>query len=83
MRFISWKKLVDRRGTSLSNEKRRVISDPQHPRPVRISPGRSAFIDEEIDDYDRWLVAKDRGETELDYNGWLAAKQQAERDAAA
>ncbi len=60
MRFLSWKDLAERRTTSVSTEKRRVKSDPRHPRPVSISPGRRAFIEDECDIYDELLVAEQR-----------------------
>ena len=58
MRFITWKDLALRRSTSLSTEKRRLDFDPRHPRPVAISPMRVGFPEDEIDEYDRMLIAE-------------------------
>ena len=58
MRFISWKDLAERRSTSVSTEKRRVKSDPRHPRLVRLSPGRVGFPEPEIDAFDLLLIAE-------------------------
>ena len=56
MKFISWKKRVASRGTSLSTEKRCYADDPRYPRLVRISPGRVAFVESELDTYDALLI---------------------------
>ncbi len=63
MQFISWKELADRRSTSVSTEKRRVKSDPRHPKPVDLSPdqnglGRKGFVEPEVDEYDLLLIAE-------------------------
>ena len=58
MQFLSWKNLADRRSTSVSTEKRRINTDPRHPRPVKISPGRVGFPEPEIDAYDLLLIAE-------------------------
>ena len=58
--FVSWKELARRRSTSISTEKRRVKSDPNHPRPIKISPGRKAFIEAEVEEYDVAMVAAQR-----------------------
>lgn len=60
MKFLSWQDLADRRSTSVSTEKRRVKSDPRHPKPVPITPGRVAFIEHECDAYDEQMVAEYR-----------------------
>ena len=63
MQFISWKRLAELRGTSVSTEKRRVKSDSRHPKPVDLSPdqnglGRKGFAVPEIDEYDLLLIAE-------------------------
>ncbi len=63
MRFLSWKDLAERRGTSISTEKRRVKSDPRHPKPVDLSPdqnglGRKGFAEPEVNEYDLLLIAE-------------------------
>ena len=58
MRFKSWKQRAADRGTSVSTEKRRYNDDPRYPRPVNLSPGRVAFVDDELDEYDRILIAE-------------------------
>ena len=60
MNFLSWDDLAERRTTSRSTEKRRVKKDPRHPRPIQISPGRKAFIEDECDAYDKMIVAEFR-----------------------
>ncbi len=58
MKFISWKQRAKDRGTSKSTEKRRYAADPRYPRLVQISPGRVAFVADELDAYDEMLIAE-------------------------
>ena len=70
MRFLSWKDLADRRTTSVSTEKRRVNTDPRHPRLVKISPGRVGFPEPEVDEYDLLLIAeRDNATFEMENGG--------------
>ena len=64
MRFLSWKDLADRRGTSVSTEKRRVKTDSRHPKQVQISPGRVGFPEHEANAYDELLVGERDAENE-------------------
>ena len=56
MKFLSWKDLAARRTTSVSTEKRRVKSDPRHPKPIPVSAGRVAFLEPEIESYDDGIL---------------------------
>ena len=58
MQFRSWKQRAEARSTSVSTEKRRYKADPRYPRLVQISPGRVGFVDDELDAYDRLLIAE-------------------------
>ena len=73
-KFLSWDDIAERRSTSKSTEKRRVKDDPRHPRAVHVSPGRVAFPEPEIEDYDQLLIAE-RDE-------WAACAAEAEETAA-
>lgn len=57
--FISRRDLAKRRTISLSTQKR-LEQDPRHPRPVQISPGRVAFVDEECIAFDRMIIEERR-----------------------
>ena len=57
MKFLSWKEIAARRGTSVSTEKRLEKEDPRYPRKVPLSPGRVGFPEDEADAYDRALIA--------------------------
>ena len=59
MKFISRRDLAARRSISLSTQKR-IESDPRHPRPIEISPGRVAFVESEVDDFDIMIVDERR-----------------------
>ena len=65
-RFLSWKQMAARRGTSVSTEKRLQQTDPRYPKKVRISEGRVGFPETEADDYDVLLIAEcdDQGSAE-------------------
>ena len=58
MQFKSWKQRAKARSTSVSTEKRRYKADPRYPRLVSLSPGRVGFVDDELDAYDRLLIAE-------------------------
>lgn len=58
--FISRKDLAKRRTFSISTQKRLEKEDPRHPKPVQISPGRIAFVDEECIAYDRMIIEERR-----------------------
>lgn len=60
MRFLSYRSYAERDDVSISTIKRRVKSDPNHPKPIQLSPGRVGFIEEELDAYERELVAAQR-----------------------
>ena len=58
MRFLSWKDMAARRGTSVSTEKRLHKTDPRYPKKVNLSPGRVGFAEEAADEYDLLLMAE-------------------------
>ena len=58
VKFLSWKQRVEERGTSISTEKRQYAADPRYPRLVQISPGRKAFVADELDQYDALIIAE-------------------------
>ena len=58
MKFKSWRQRAEDRSTSVSTEKRRYKADPRYPRLVPLSPGRVGFVDDELDAYDRLLIAE-------------------------
>ena len=60
MKFTSWKQRAEDRGTSVSTEKRCYANDPTYPRLVPLSPGRVAFVANELDAYDALLIADAR-----------------------
>ena len=65
MRFLSWKQMAARRGTSVSTEKRLQKEDPRYPTKVPISSGRVGFPEDEADAYDRALIAEAEQEREV------------------
>lgn len=68
MKFISRKDLAKRRSISLSSQKR-LETDPRHPKPVNVSPGRVAFVEPEADEYDLLLIAeRDRALADIGEN---------------
>ncbi len=68
MQFISRKDLAARRSISLSSQKR-LETDPRHPKPVNVSPGRVAFVEPEADEFDLLLIAeRDRALADIGEN---------------
>jgi len=57
MKFLSWKEMAARRGTSISTEKRLYQTDPRYPKKTQLSPGRVGFAEVEADEYDLLLMA--------------------------
>ncbi len=58
MKFKSWRQRAEDRSTSVSTEKRRYKADPRYPRLVPLSAVRLCFVDDELDVYDRLLIAE-------------------------
>ena len=57
MKFLSWREMAARRGTSVSTEKRLQATDPRYPRKIPLSPGRVGFLEKEAELFDAALVA--------------------------
>ncbi len=58
MRFLSWKEIATRRGTSVSTEKRLEKEDPDYPDKTQLSPGRVGFAEDQAEQYDQVLIAR-------------------------
>ena len=58
MKFLSWKEIAARRGTSVSTEKRLQKEDPDYPDKTQLSPGRVGFPEDQAERYDRILIAR-------------------------
>ncbi len=58
MSFLSWAKMAEMDGTSISTQKRLQANDPRYPTKYELSPGRVGFCSEEKAEYDRARMAE-------------------------
>ena len=61
MRFLSIKERANRRGISVSGEKRLRAMYPDHyPTEVELTPGRKGAPEDEDDAFSRWLIERQK-----------------------